>query len=342
MFVDIAARIGELGRQPRTARKFFDKHQDRIVFGTDASAGTSTPQQTFGDALYEIYFRFLETEDEYFDYAPAPVPPQGRWRISGLGLSEQILRKVYREERGSPDWYPGVTRSNRMKRILRRACLLAFTAGLAIGSGQIESKQAQRDASAIRPEFRLLARSRAGLAEGDREGNPVPGHRTEIRSRWTGRNLYFLFTCPYEQLNLKPEPKAETETNQLWNGMCRSIYRFGPKNIRRYKEFEISPQGEWVDLDIDLDAPRHEDGWVWNSGFQVSARIDQATKTWYAFMRIPYAAVDTRAAATGNTLRVNFFRRQGSPPNRKAIVWQPTHRPTFHVPEVFGTLRLVD
>jgi predicted TIM-barrel fold metal-dependent hydrolase len=97
MFVDIAARIGELGRQPRTARKFFDKHQDRIVFGTDASAGTSTPQQTFGDALYEIYYRFLETEDEYFDYAPAPVPPQGRWRISGLGLSEQILRKVYAE-----------------------------------------------------------------------------------------------------------------------------------------------------------------------------------------------------------------------------------------------------
>src|SRR6201987_3600622 len=49
MTVDIAARIGELGRQPRTARKFFDKYQDRIVFGTDASAGTSTPQQTFGD-----------------------------------------------------------------------------------------------------------------------------------------------------------------------------------------------------------------------------------------------------------------------------------------------------
>ena len=97
MFVDIAARIGELGRQPRMARKFFDRYQDRIVFGTDASAGASTPQQTFGDALYEIYYRFLETEDEYFDYAPAPVPPQGRWRIYGLGLSEQVLRKVYGE-----------------------------------------------------------------------------------------------------------------------------------------------------------------------------------------------------------------------------------------------------
>jgi len=97
MHVDIAARIGELGRQPRMARKFFDRYQDRILFGTDASGGTSFPQQTFGDALYEIYYRFLETEDEYFDYAPAPVPPQGRWRIYGLGLPEQVLRKVYWE-----------------------------------------------------------------------------------------------------------------------------------------------------------------------------------------------------------------------------------------------------
>jgi predicted TIM-barrel fold metal-dependent hydrolase len=95
MYVDIAARIGELGRQPRASRRFFDKYQDRIVFGTDASAGTATPQQTFGDALYEIYWRFLETDDEYFDYAPAATPPQGRWRIYGIGLPESILKKVY-------------------------------------------------------------------------------------------------------------------------------------------------------------------------------------------------------------------------------------------------------
>ncbi len=97
MSVDIAARIGELGRQPRMSRKFFDKYQDRIVFGTDAHSSPSTPQQLFGEPLYEIYYRFLETEDEYFDYAPAPVPPQGRWRIDGLGLPEQVLRKVYWE-----------------------------------------------------------------------------------------------------------------------------------------------------------------------------------------------------------------------------------------------------
>jgi predicted TIM-barrel fold metal-dependent hydrolase len=98
MAVELGARIGELGRQPRTARKFFDKHQDRILFGTDAVPppdGENYPQQVFKDELYEIYYRFLETEDEYFDYAPAPVPPQGRWRIYGVGLPDAILKKVY-------------------------------------------------------------------------------------------------------------------------------------------------------------------------------------------------------------------------------------------------------
>jgi predicted TIM-barrel fold metal-dependent hydrolase len=96
--VELGARIGELGRQPRMSRKFFDRYQDRIIFGTDAVPnGTETPQQLFGDELYEIYYRFLETEDEYFDYAPAPVPPQGRWRIYGIGLPDGILKKVYYE-----------------------------------------------------------------------------------------------------------------------------------------------------------------------------------------------------------------------------------------------------
>jgi predicted TIM-barrel fold metal-dependent hydrolase len=85
LHVEIAARIGELGRQPRASQRFFDKYQDRILFGTDGP----------GDPLYPIYFRFLETEGEYFDYSPGPVPSQGRWKIYGLGLSDPILRKVY-------------------------------------------------------------------------------------------------------------------------------------------------------------------------------------------------------------------------------------------------------
>jgi Amidohydrolase len=98
MSVDIAARLNELGRQPRAARRFFDRYQDRILFGTDATPhGNKFPQQFFGDDLYQIYFRFLESDDEYFDYAPAAVPPQGRWRISGIDLPDDILKKVYNQ-----------------------------------------------------------------------------------------------------------------------------------------------------------------------------------------------------------------------------------------------------
>lgn len=96
MFVDIAARISELGRQPRASRKFIERYQDRVLFGTDAvPGGLDMPQQLFCEELYEIYYRFLETEDEYFVYAPLNRSPQGRWRISGLGLPESILHKIY-------------------------------------------------------------------------------------------------------------------------------------------------------------------------------------------------------------------------------------------------------
>jgi predicted TIM-barrel fold metal-dependent hydrolase len=96
--VEIGARLGELGRQPRRSRRFFEEYPDRIMFGTDASPnGTSVPQQDLVPGMYQCYFRFLETLDEYFDYAPSPTPPQGRWKIYGIGLPDEILSKVYQD-----------------------------------------------------------------------------------------------------------------------------------------------------------------------------------------------------------------------------------------------------
>ena len=182
----------------------------------------------------------------------------------------------------------------------------------------------------------------AVFIENDARGNPVPGYRTEVRSRWTARNLYFLFICPFEQLNLKPDPKTgQRDQRTLEVGRRGGFLGSDFQNIRRYKEFEVSPQGEWVDLDINLDAPRHEDGWVWNSGFSPAARVDQEKKLWYVFMRIPYASVDARPAAPGGTLRINCFLSEGARPNHKSLSWRPTQKPTFHVPEAFGILQLV-
>ena len=88
MHVEIAARISELGRQPYTARRFFLKYADRILFGTDGVPPMS-----------ELipHFQLLETWDEYFPYEDNPFPPQGLWRIYGIGLPDDVLRMVYHE-----------------------------------------------------------------------------------------------------------------------------------------------------------------------------------------------------------------------------------------------------
>ena len=86
--IDIAARLGELGRQPYSARSFFLRHPDRILFGIDMAPDPD---------LYAIHYRFLETLDESFDYGTEPVPGQGRWQIHGIGLPDDVLRKVYRD-----------------------------------------------------------------------------------------------------------------------------------------------------------------------------------------------------------------------------------------------------
>ena len=84
-YVDISARISELGRQPYTARKFMIQYQDRILFGSDTRPNAES---------YRVYYRFLETDDEYFDPTPAHKL-QGRWMIYGIYLPDDVLEKVY-------------------------------------------------------------------------------------------------------------------------------------------------------------------------------------------------------------------------------------------------------
>jgi hypothetical protein len=172
-------------------------------------------------------------------------------------------------------------------------------------------------------------------------GESAPNHRTEIRSRWTEGNLYFLFICPYEKLHLKPDPVTNADTNHLWDWDVAEVFLGSDfQHIRRYKEFEVSPQGEWVDLDIDRDFVQADNGIKWNSGFKSKARIDAEKKIWYAEMQIPFAAIDKRRPAEGLDFRINLYRCQGPTEGRTFIAWQPTGQKTFHVPEAFGRMKL--
>jgi predicted TIM-barrel fold metal-dependent hydrolase len=86
LYVEIASRIAELGRQPVSSRKFLIKYQDRVMFGTDGP---------WPEERVRLYWRFLETADEYFPYSERPFPPQGFWNIYGLDLPEETLRRMY-------------------------------------------------------------------------------------------------------------------------------------------------------------------------------------------------------------------------------------------------------
>lgn len=178
------------------------------------------------------------------------------------------------------------------------------------------------------------------IADRNYLGEAIPGPPTEIRSRWSREHLYLLYICPYDDLNLKPDPTTTEETPRLWNwDVAEAFIGWDSAHIGRYKELQVSPQGEWVDLAIDREDPKNPGG-NWSSGLMVNARIDSAAKIWYGIMQIPFAAIDEREPEKGRELRIGLYRIAGVGDKKRFYAWRPTGRTTFHEPKAFGTLRL--
>jgi len=171
----------------------------------------------------------------------------------------------------------------------------------------------------------------------DWDGNLSQGHATTVRAVWTLDTLWLLFSCAYEKLTISPHARADTETNRLWeiSDVAEAFIAPNPADILHYKEFQVSPAGEWVDLAIDRVNIKHD--WTWNSGFRAAARVDAAGATWWALMAIPLGAFGVERPAADVRWRVNFFRMEQGPPQR-LIAWQPPHQPNFHTPQAFGWL----
>jgi hypothetical protein len=205
----------------------------------------------------------------------------------------------------------------------------------------LESTHAGRDfelsADPARAEWKDAPRI---VIDRDYLGQSIAGRPTEVRSRWTDTHLYLLYVCPYDELNLKPEPPSTTETARLWTwDVAEAFIGSEADPITRYKEFQVSPRGEWVDLDIDRQDPKGQAGMKWNSGYAVRGRVDEAAKVWYGEMRIPFSAIEARPPEAGREFRVGLYRIANVNP-RTYYAWQPTRQTTFHVPEAFGRLRL--
>jgi len=166
--------------------------------------------------------------------------------------------------------------------------------------------------------------------------------KSSIRAFWTDQDLYLLFQCPYRFLNLfLPADNSKAHVG-LWDRDVVEMFLGDDwTNIRHYREFEIAPTGDWIDLAIDLDQPHNDHRW--RSGWTTKARIDEKEKTWYAAARIPLSAVSSKPVEDGTKWRMNLYRIDGlgADPQRHFLCWQPTcvqNRDPNHVPEHFGTL----
>jgi hypothetical protein len=223
------------------------------------------------------------------------------------------------------------------------ACIVLASSAFA-QPAVFESKKASADVTLTAdPESRFWRDAPRIIVTTDYAGKPIPNNRMEARSRWTSGNLYILFICDFDELTLKPNPTTSEETNRLWEWDVAEAFLGSDFNdIARYKEFQVSPQGEWVDLDIDRSPQKRGAGVAWNSGFEVKARIDKARKVWYGEMKIPFDKLGVGSPANGTKLRAGIYRCAGREPARKLLSWQTTGARNFHVPERFGILALTD
>jgi Carbohydrate family 9 binding domain-like len=169
-----------------------------------------------------------------------------------------------------------------------------------------------------------------------------PELRTEVKGLWTDTHLYFLFVCPYRKLNVFLPARNDRPRDKLWDRDVVEMFLGDDwKNIRHYREFEIAPTGDWIDLAINLDSNRYDQRW--RSGWQVRARIDEQAHRWFAAARIPLKSVSDTSVQPGTRWRMNLYRIEGEGPDsrRHFLCWQPTcvvNRDPNHVPEAFGTL----
>jgi alpha-galactosidase len=160
-----------------------------------------------------------------------------------------------------------------------------------------------------------------------------PERATQVRLLWSGEYIFFSFCCRYRDIYVYEG--GNSRRDKLWQRDVAEVFiRFPNDDLKRYKEFEISPNGDWLDLDI------HPGGKsIIMCDLKSRVIVNSDAKIWNAELAIP---IDCLAAAVnpGDIWRINLFRIEGRDPNRFYSAWRPTFtpQPNFHVPEHFGEL----
>ena len=170
----------------------------------------------------------------------------------------------------------------------------------------------------------------------DWQGKNADAQReTEVRLLWTPKVLYVKFLARYRVLTVFSDAEANGRRDQLWDRDVAEVF-LQPKGSRprEYKEFEVSPNGYWIDLEIDEGKKRDL-----QSGLKRRVQIFEESKVWVAELALPLKNL-CRKFDPAESWRVNFYRVEGPKEPRFYSAWRPTGAPApnFHVPEAFGNL----
>lgn len=166
--------------------------------------------------------------------------------------------------------------------------------------------------------------------------NADPQRQTRVRVLWTPKTIYLRFECQYRELFVFEDSDPNGRRDRLWErDVAETFLQPDPTRPPYYREFEVSPNGTWIDLDIfpgglsDL-----------KSGLERSVWLDKEHSTWAAELAIPMKAL-TPSFDRRSVWRANFYRVEGPREPRFYSAWQPTRtsQPDFHVPAAFGKLR---
>jgi predicted TIM-barrel fold metal-dependent hydrolase len=317
MYVDTAARISELGRQPYTARRFFLKYQDRVLFGTDTN-----PRR---DA-YRVYYRFLETDNEYFDCA-ASHHRQGFWNIYGIDLPPDVLAKVYRTN---------------AERVL-----------FGTGGGEPQ-RPAARELTVRRTEDFEVTGDGSAAAWKRAEWEPLhkrteAGHPYEARFKalYSPKGLYVLM----DATDAKLTATMTKDFSNLWTEDVFEVFLWPDERDTVYFEYEISP----LNVELPILVPNlggRARGWLpWH--YDGARKVRKATSAtggslkpgaevtgWRAEFFIPYELLSPLRNVppkSGTRWRANFYRMDHDGGQTTGWDWARVG-PSFHEFQKFGTL----
>jgi hypothetical protein len=150
---------------------------------------------------------------------------------------------------------------------------------------------------------------------------------------WSDRYLYLGYECPFTELTVFEPADRKKERFGLWDrDVVEAFIGSDAANLKHYYEFEVSPNGEKIDLELggstkDL---------AWNSGFQSVAKLNKKTQSYTVEMRIPLTALNPVKPAAGSRWRLNLYRHDIA--HKVFLAWSPTATSTAHTPEKFGNL----